>query len=270
LRIQPEREYLLANVPFYRTAELIATEVAPPGRVFSLDSLPEAYFDAELLISYQGALNHELADALRTAVEPDFWPTRRRGLTWRQGPLHGFRVVQLNDHESNPWRMSEIRLLANGIPLLPDSRWRISAQPWPWRARWLIDGDLRSYWMSWQPQQAGMWIEIRFPHALQLSGAELVYPLGQHFLDFEYFGLAASRKWERLDVVSEESRREFSPQGLRKWAVQQLADHGIELLVTNLAGGGNNYLAPLIDKDPSAWGLREIGRDGSLRVYRLN
>ena len=38
LRLQPEREYLLTNVPHYLVAEVIEANVAPPGRVFSLDA----------------------------------------------------------------------------------------------------------------------------------------------------------------------------------------------------------------------------------------
>jgi hypothetical protein len=41
------------------------------------------------------------------------------------------------------------------------------------------------------------------------------------------------------------------------------------MLVTNLEGGGHNFLAPLIAEDPQAWGLEEIARDGPVRVYRL-
>jgi hypothetical protein len=267
LRIQPEREYLLQNVPFYHAAEIIAGEVAPPGRVYSLEPLAEAYFDAELLVSYQGALNEELAEMLMTAVEQDLWPSRQRRLWWEAQPLSGFRIVQVNDHSSH-WKMSEIRLLEQGpVPPAPD--WAISSEPWPWHAKRLLDGNPLTSWNSWEPLRAGMWIEVRFPQPLTLSGAELIYPWGQHFIELEYFGLDASSEWRRLEARSEQSRRPFDPEGLKTWAVEQLARQGVKLLVTNLEGGGHNYLAPFIEEDPQSWGLEEIGRDGPLRVYRL-
>ena len=114
-----------------------------------------------------------------------------------------------------------------------------------------------------------MRIEVRFPAPLTLSGAELLYPWGQHFVQFEYFGLNAAGKWEPLRVRSKQTRLPFDPHGLRKWAVRQLAAHGVKLLVTEIGGGGDNYLAPRIEEDPQSWGLAEIARDGPVRVYRL-
>jgi 4-amino-4-deoxy-L-arabinose transferase-like glycosyltransferase len=268
LRIQPEREYLLTNVPYYHVAEVIAAEAAPPGRVFSLEPLPEAYFDAELLVSYQGGINEELVNLLQTAVEQNLWPSRQRRLSWEPRALSGFRIVQVNDHDSH-WRMSEIRFLTEQGPLPAGPNWQISSEPRPWHAGRLLDGDPLTSWNSWESLRKGMWIEVRFPDSLTLSGAELLYPWGQHFVEFEYFGLDDAGEWQPLDVRSGQSRLPFDPGGLKKWAVRQLAAHRIQLLVTNLAGGGHNYLAPLIDEDPPAWGLQEIARDGPVRVYRL-
>jgi hypothetical protein len=268
LRIQPEREYLLTSVPYYHIAEIVSAEVAPPGRVFTLEPLAEAYFDAELLVSYQGGINEELADILMTPVEEDLWPSRQRRLSWEPRPLRGFRIVQRNEHGSH-WRMSEIHFLNGEGPLQPASDWQISSEPRPWYAPRLLDGDPLSSWNSWEPLRDGMWIEVRFPEPLTLSGAELVYPWGQHFVEFEYFGLDASEQWQPLEARSEQGRRPFDPEGLKKWATRQLASHGVKLLVTNREGGGHNYLAPIIAEDPAAWGLQEIGHDGPVYVYRL-
>lgn len=268
LRIQPEREYLLENVLFYATGEVISRDVAPPGRVFSLVPLPEAYFDAELLVSYQAALNQELTDALLTAVEPDLWPSRQRVLAWPPRPMRGFRIVQMNDHDS-PWRMSEIGFLTEQGPIRSEPNWTVTADPRPWSAPRLLDGDPLSSWNSWESLRKGMWIEVRFPQPLTLSGAEIIYPWGQHFVEFQYFALDGSGNWQQLEVQSQQSRRPFSPAVLKKWAIQKLARHGVELLVTNLEFGGYKQLVQAIDEDPGAWGVREIGREGPLRIYRL-
>ncbi len=268
LRIQPEREYLLANVPHYLVAEVIEAEVKPPGRVFSLTPLPEAYFDAEVLISYQARLNEELVEDLKTAVEPDLWPCRQRRLDWGPRKLRGFRIVQLNEHDS-PWILSEIRFLNQQGPIPTGPNWQISSQARPWQTGRLLDGDPLTSWNSWESLRKGMWIEVRFAEPMTLSGAELLYPWGQHFVDFQYLGLDDGDKWEPLQVRSQQSRLPFDPHGLKKWAVRQLAAHGVQLLVTDLEGGGYNYLAPLIEKDPGSWGLEEIARDGPVRVYRL-
>jgi hypothetical protein len=268
LRIQPEREYLLTNVPYYHVAEIIAAEVTPPDRVFSLVPLAEAYFDAEMILSYQAGLNEELMEALKTAVEEDLWPSRHRRLSWEPGPLRGFRIVQLNAHDSH-WMMSEIHFFNNQDRVPPSPQWEISSHPRPWAAKRLLDDDPLSAWSSWEPLRNGMSIEVRFPEPVALSGADLIYPWGQHFIEFEYFGLDASGEWRPLEVRSEQGRRPFDSSGLKKWAVGQLASHGVKLLVTNLEGDGYNYLAPIIAEDPKAWGLEEIGHDGPVCVYRV-
>jgi hypothetical protein len=268
LRIQPERDYLLASVPYYRIAQVIEAEVAPPARVFSLEPLPEAYFDAEQLVSYQGRLNQELADALMTAVEPDLWPSRQRRLSWQPRLLRAVRIVQVHDH-GDSWRMSEIRFFKEHGSIAAVSNWRISSDPLPWQAPRLLDGNPLTSWNSWEPLRKGMWIEVRFPEPLELSGAELLYPWGQHFVEFQYFGLDPEEKWQPLEARTEETRVWFDSEGLKKWAVGRLARQGVKLLVTNLEGTGHNYLAPLIAEDPQAWGLEEIARDGPIRVYRL-
>ncbi|MEX2303375.1 MAG: glycosyltransferase family 39 protein [Bryobacterales bacterium] len=268
LRIEPEREYLLKSVPYYHIAEIVSAEVAPPGRVFSLEPLAEAYFDAELLVSYQAGLNEELIEALKTAVEEDLWPSRHRRLSWEPQPLHGFRIVQRNEHGSH-WLMSEIQLLNEQGNIQPSPKWKISSEPRPWDAGRLLDGDPLSAWSSWEPLRTGMAIEVRFPEPLTVSGADLVYPWGQHFVEFEYFGLDRRGEWRQLQVHSEQGRRPFDPSGLKQWAMRQLAGNGVKMLVTNLEGGGYNYLAPIIAEDPEAWGLEEVGHDGPVHAYRL-
>ena len=237
--------------------------------MLSLEALPEAYTSAEIMVSYQGAINEELAYMLLAAREPDFWPRRRVRIRWSPQPLVGFRVVQENEHESSHWRMSEIRLFQDGQVLAPSDEWRITADPRPWTARRAFDLNPITAWGSWQPLHPGMRIEAQFPQSHVLDGAELIYPWGQWFHKLKFLGQAADSRWYPLEVQSEETQREVSDAEMKAWVGEELKRHDVRFLVTNTAGGGHNVVAPLIAHEPAAWGLREIGRDGSIRVYRV-
>ena len=55
----------------------------------------------------------------------------------------------------------------------------------------------------------------------------------------------------------------------RAWVGQELYRLGIEYLVGNTSGDGYNMIVPVIESDPSAWGLTKVFEDGSLRTYRV-
>ena len=269
LRLQPEREFLHRWVPRFTTAEILNAITSPNDRVLSLEPLPEAYTHAEIMVSYQGAINEELAHVLLAAREPDFWPKRRVRIRWSPQPLVGFRVVQENEHESSHWRMSEIQLFQDGRELAPSDDWRITAEPRPWTARRAFDGNPVTAWNSWQPLRPGMRIQAQFPEARVLDEAELIYTWEQYFINLNFFGQRPDGSWQPLDVESEETQREVSDAEMKAWVGEELKRHDVRFLVTNTAGGGHNLVAPLIDREPAAWGLREIGRDGPIRVYRV-
>ena len=110
LRLEAEQDYLGRQVPHFGTTSILNAHASVNDRVLSLEPLPEAYTWAEIMVSYQGAINEELTHVLLAAREPDFWPKRRVRIRWSPEPLVGFRIVQENEHESSHWRMSEIQL----------------------------------------------------------------------------------------------------------------------------------------------------------------
>ena len=269
LRLEAEQDYLGRQVPHFGTTSILNAHASVNDRVLSLEPLPEAYTWAEIMVSYQGAINEELTHVLLAAREPDFWPKRRVRIRWSPEPLVGFRIVQENEHESSHWRMSEIQLFQDGQELAPSDDWRITAEPRPWTARRAFDGNPITAWISWQPLQPGMRIQAQFPEPHVLDEAELIYTWEQYFIKLNFFGQLPDGSWQPLDVESEETQREVSDAEMKAWVGEELKRHDVRFLVTNTAGGGHNLVAPMIDREPAAWGLREIGRDRSMRVYRV-
>jgi hypothetical protein len=269
LRIEPEAVYLRRKVPWYRTAEFLRAHSDSATRILSLEPLPEAYFDGQVLTSYQGAANEELGRVLVAGIEPDYWPSREMTLSWTPQTLTGLRVVQTAAHESREWSLSEIRLFAADEEVIPRSDWNLRAWPFPWTAARAFDGNPWTPWNTWRILQPNMFIEVAFPNPVQLSRAVIIHPRGQHFSEFVLIGRTTDGHWKPLKV---ESSFEFRPTRLAEglaWAGAELHRAGIAYLVVNAEGEIYNMMAPAIAADPSAWGLEEAFVEGPLRTYRV-
>lgn len=271
LRLQPEDEYLTRHVTNFDVVRRVAGEVGPSDRVLSLEALPEAYFEPEQLVYYQGAENEQLVEVLRAGDDPQFWPSRVLSLEWPARELHGFRISQRNDDPATQWTVSEVRLRSSDGVIPPNANWRVHSDPFPWTASRAFDGNPFTPWTSWEPLFDGMKVEAHFPEPLSLSGAELIYPWRQYHLKLEYFGKDRDGSWFALDPLVTESRRPVSAETLRAAIHEELKRHDISFLVTNTAGGYAD-LSEAIGENPAAWGLREAGTDGSegpIHVYRV-
>ena len=271
LRIEPEAEYLRRWVPWHRTAEFIEKQGDAETRVLSLEPLPEAYFPSRQWVSYQGARNEAVTHVLLTGtgLKHDFWPSRRLTAEWPVQDLSGLRIEQRGSHETSEWSLSEIRLFWETQEFVPQSDWKIRAWPFPWGAARAFDGNPWTPWITWEPVQPDTFIEAVFPEALPLNRAVIIHPTNQHFSEFAYFGRNAHGEWRLLEARTSE---EFLPVRLaegRAWAGQELYRQGIDYLVGNTSGDGYNMIVPVIESDPSAWGLSKVFEDGSLRTYRV-
>ena len=268
LRLAPEGEYLEHHLSRYGVARKIEELAGPKSRVLSLVHLPEAYMDTEVLVYYQAALNERLFRTLFMAINENVRPTRSLVVDLPREPLTGFRVVQTNTHERAHWSVSEL-ILRNGqtdVQLPPDRR--VHADPLPWDASNILDGDRFSWWDSGEPLRPGMRIEVEWRDPLTLTEAELIYARNQYFLAFEFQARLAGGRWRQIQAEPVKSEFSVSGDALKRWAGKQLSRHGIDFLVTDVTGGGPNVVAPEIDKDPTSWGLREVFRDGTRRLYR--
>ena len=151
---------------------------ARQDRVLSLEPLAEAYFSADLLVSYQGARNEDLYRGMLAAIEPDLWPARELRVQWNEQALTGFRIVQRNDHSSSHWILSEIQFHRNDDLVAADTRWDIRATPFPWTAGRIFDKNPLTAWNSGEPLYHGMAVEVTFPGALTINRAHCDLSLG--------------------------------------------------------------------------------------------
>ena len=269
LRLIPEEQHLEARIPTYRVARKIEAMASPGSRVLSLEQLPEAYMDTEVLVCYQAAPNERLFRALFTPQNQDFWPTRSLVVPLPNEPLAGFRIVQVNTHERAHWSLSEVILRNGETEVQLSSGRKLQAQPMPWDAGYAFDGDRFSWWDSGEPLRRGMRIQVEWPEPLRATEAELIFPKEQHFSRLAFEAKTPGGGWKPVRVETIEREVPVSQEALQRWAGMELRRANIDFLVTDVAGGGHNIVAPEIAKNPAAWGLREVFRDGSRRLYRV-
>ena len=273
LRLEPQKWHLARNVEFFLLADRIGQLGGNELRVLSFTDLPEAYFDAELLVSYQGLENQDLADAMLAPLKPSDIPDSAIRAAWSPRLSRGVRVEQVRAHSARSWAASEIRILSDGRAVLPTPRWIARADPLPWHSDRLIDGNLFTRWSSRQPPTPGMELEVLFGESMVVGGIELVHPAGAADAQatVEFALLDADGRWETARPGSFEFVGiEVAPDGAHSAAAALLREHGIDYVVLNVAPR-NPYFpqARVIASEPSRWGLRRIFVDRSAMLFEV-
>jgi hypothetical protein len=268
LRLAPEHEYLATWVPNHLTSQILSKNARPNDRVFTFDPLPEAYAPVEIMVSFQGALNEQLRRVISASAHLDLMPIRRQKIAWTPQHLRGLRIVQTQSHQSSEWVLSEVCLFHEATEAIPQPTWRIRAPAYPWTAGRAFDGNPATAWFSWQFLRPGLKIEVEFPEPIELDAAELIYPWDQHYVGFEYFGLSTAGQWLPLDSAAQPQLRPIPAEILRAQAHRELTLNNVKFLVTNTEGPFIQ-IGRAIESQPQAWGLEEIGKDSSLRIYRV-
>jgi hypothetical protein len=269
LRLEPENEYVSRAVPAYNAARMIDRLVPPGGRVFSPEAIPDAYTSREVIVSYQSALGEILMDDLLTPVLRDFGPVWTFRFEWNPQDLKGVRFIQTASHESEKWSIHEVLLFSGEDYLVPRPSWRLRADPNPWDAALAMDGSPTTRWRSWRPLYPGMRFQVDFPEPMRLSAVELRCSPDQPHIALRVEGEDAAGRWSPLPAKMKRFEREAPIDQMKKLAGIELRSRGVSYLLTDLAGGGMNLIAPHIGRNPQAWGFREIGAYGSMRLYRI-
>jgi len=260
-------------VKFFLLADRIGQLGGSDMRVLSFTDLPEAYFDAELLVSYQGLENQDLADAVLAPLKPSHIPDSAVRAAWPPRPVRGVRVEQARDHNASSWSASEVRILSNGRPLRAGPQWIARAQPLPWHANRLIDGNPFTKWTSRQPAASGMELEIRFNQSIVVDGVELVHPgrAADTQATLEFAVLAPAGRWERVQPESFEFVGiEVAPGAAHASAAALLRQHGIDYVVFNVDPRDPYFpQAQAVASEPARWGLHKVFVDRTAMLFEV-
>ncbi len=273
LRLEPAKWHLARNVKFFLLADRLDKLPDASTRILSFCDLPEAYFQAELLVYFQGLENQELAEAVLAPLKPGERPDRALRLRWPAERLEGLRITPALRKGMRAWTVSELRLLQDGIALEPTPSWRFEAEPLPWHAHRLSDGDIFSRWSSREPPREGMGIEVLFRGSVAVDGVELVHPqtASRSHQGLVVHGLSSAGDWRALRLSETALRAIEIPHGaMRQAAAAMLRRHGIEYVVFDLDPQDHFYpQTRVVASDPRSWGLRRVYVDRTAELYQV-
>ena len=269
LRLLPEEEYLAMRIDAYTMIRRIDQVAQPGDRVLSLEQLPEAYMDTPVVVCYQGAQAEQMYRALRAPTDQSLWPLDRISVRFASRErITGFRVMTTNSDEAAEWAISELQLL-DGAKVLSPSRWHTDADPFPWNAGLIADGDDVSTWYSGRILAPEMRVEVLLGRPIHATEAVIIHPVRQRLAQLEYRYRTQDGKWRAATGEFQASGNDLDAARLKEWAGWELKRSGITMLLVNTTAQAHNFITPSIVEDPSAWGFQEVLREGSRILYRV-
>ena len=273
LRLEPQKWHLARHVKHFLLADRLDQIADRNTRVLSLFNLPEAYFQAELLVSFQGLENQDLADRLLESTAPGRGPERLLRASWEPRAVRGIRVEQRSPPRTRTWRISEVQLLREGAPVTLPAGTIADGFPHPWHAARAFDGDVFSVWNSREPPAAGMFVEARFGSEVTLDGVELVYPGpgSRSQSGIRIRGLGPGGDWSdirpgRVDALD----RPVSLTAAREAAAELIRKHRIRYVVVSIDPEDPYYPeSRIIATEADDWGLRRVFLDRSAVLLEI-
>jgi hypothetical protein len=226
--------------------------------------------DTPVVVCYQGAIPEQMFRNLVFTADKGLWPARRLTLDLGDAaPIAGFRVSTTNSHPSEEWALSEVQFLRDGVRISPAADWLVEADPYPWDADRLTDGDQISSWYSGEALKPGMRVEVRFPGPLDVSEIEIVHPNRQQIAELEFQFQLADGGWQAWPLNPSVEEIPIDPADLQRWSGLDLRRHDINLVLANTTGEGHNFVVPELVRDPATWGMEEVFREGTYILYRV-
>jgi hypothetical protein len=265
LRIETEDGFLRRLWPGYAVARMVEDYVPPGERVLSFNQIPESYTSREVLVVYQSAGNAVLGGIQWTPLIPDYQPTRHLVFPITAPPVRRMRIVQTAAHPVDRWTVSELRVYHKGREIPRGPRWRLTASVNPWYIRDAFDNSGVTSWDSFEPLKPGMFIQVDFGAALDVSEVVVESAPVEQNSGVRLEGETAPGVWT---VLAEKPRvREAAPPlGMRREAAQEIRQRGVNWLL--IADG--DFFADDYLKNQKMWGVRLLGNQGGSKLYRID
>jgi hypothetical protein len=261
MRFRPAAEYLRSHLPDYDVDALIDRVTEPRATVFTYRAVPEAYTSRRLLVEYESASNHVDSLILATGFLRDWRPTWSARFSFPRQAIHGFRLVQTADGQSQ-WRIHELRAFS-GSKELPRASWAATAHPFPWGIENALDGNLVTFWECGDTLSKGSYVEAQFAAPQTLDSVLLETSPNQPALRLDLYGETAPGEWRQLSADPDIFTANVPD--LRRSAVLELRRRGIGYLLLF----ESDELSKPVREGGEAAGMEEVGQSGEARLYRL-
>jgi hypothetical protein len=262
LRIVPEQKYLDQHLTDYSWKSGIEGLTPPNAKLFTLEPLPEAYFDRTIVVGYESSVGDRVIDLLATPLDHRLRPEVRRSFRFLPLTTKAVRLVETTA-AAGYWPVNELHVLFKGAELPRADSWRVRAWPNGWDARFGFDNSYATRWSSWQSMAYGMFLAVDFgnPQMIdevkvdQASTAESkvqveVLDAGGHWIP-----LTDSAETVPLDI----------PSGLRRAATLAMKRDGMGYLFVR----NTDFFADDMRANASYWGVTELRRTERAALYLI-
>jgi|HubBroStandDraft_1064217.scaffolds.fasta_scaffold06826_2 4-amino-4-deoxy-L-arabinose transferase-like glycosyltransferase len=264
LRIQPEQDYLGSLLPAYRLARLVEDNTQPGQKIFSLVSVATAYTDREVLEYWHSAQAEQLNDTLAVALAANSAVFDVRA-DWTPRPLWGLRI-RMPQAAPVEWQIHEIQLFSGGDRKVGNPQWELFAWPNVWELPLAFDENRATRWRTWEPVQAGMYVEADFGGALTLSGATMISPTLSGPLPYEFYG----RERDGWHLLTNRPVATQKPLGdVRISATRAIRGAGFSYILVYNSNEGNGVLGAAMLGHQVEWGLEKQAELGPVLLFRI-
>jgi hypothetical protein len=264
LRLRPAEDYLEERCTHYGVDRLIEQATEPGSTVFTFTPIPEAYTSRRILVAYESAENKISGTIQWTPVVPEYAPTWRLKFAFPRQPLRGVRVVQTGSGTRDLWNIHELRIWDGARELERGSRWRITANPYPWGIQRAFDNSLLTFWMCGEWARPGQYVAVDFGAPETADTLVIETAPNQWGVKLKLEGRDESGGWKLL-APAPEAGNAPRPLGLRRAAAEELKRRGIGYLLVFDSDLGSGEIARTAD----SWGMRLVGEYRQAKLYKI-
>ena len=265
LRRQSEDSYL-SGIPNYRSARMIERTVPEGQRVLMTNGVAQFYAGVETVVSFEGASNEQVQDALEASWGLISRPSRAISFHFAERSLRRIRVVQTAtmSQPDAQWSVHEMRLFSRGKEVSRDASWRLRASPNPWDVGLAFDNSSVTRWRTWEKTMPGNYVEVELPTPIPLDEVRIETSLDSAEVVLRLEEIDHAGNWSPLPVKPD--RLTLTPEAsLRRAAAYELLAHGIHyLFVRDDEPGADLYAA-----DPASWGFSVLAHAEGATIYAV-
>ncbi len=256
LRKIPQDQFLAEHSLQWTTGQLLDMYVPAGRRVLSTTPVGEAYSKTDVMVTYQAAEGELLQDVLTIPMDGGLQPTL---LTrYRFPAMTGeVRLLQTAESRTDVWSIGEIRYFSGDHKVKPTG---LGAAPNPFDIALLVDGNLATRWLAWEPSRAGQRVTAWFGDGVSVDRVEVLTSHDQGKLGMRVEGCCGAV------VAAVEKQMQALPGDIRKDATKVLREHGISYLLVD----DGNWIAGDIRSAPERWNMKFLAERGGNRLYVLN
>ena len=263
LRIVPQDVALRSASETYSLARMIEASVPKGERVLALEGIPSSYTSREVLVGFESAFNEELRDILNAGWNEDQQPTVIRTFHFPAIATRRVRLVETAP-STEQWGLHELRFYNHGLELTRRPEWRLQAWPNPWDVQLAFDNSSATRWRTWEPAQAGMYLEADFSKPQMLDQVTVASCPDDSGIQTRVQVMDDRGSWSQIE--GHPSTENVPLQGnIRRAATYELKIRGVNYLLLR----DTDYGAEDIRDDPESWGLKEIAVGFGARIYQV-